>query len=61
MDIPARETLESAFRVYKGTMLFISHDRYFIEQVADALLIFENGQYLITHLATDIIWNGWSG
>ena len=44
MDIPARETLESAFRVYKGTMLFISHDRYFIEQVADALLIFENGQ-----------------
>lgn len=44
MDIPARETLESAFRAYKGTMLFISHDRYFVEQVADALLIFENGR-----------------
>lgn len=61
MDIPARETLESAFRAYKGTMLFISHDRYFVEQVADALLIFENGRVPITHLDTGIIWNGWSG
>jgi ATP-binding cassette subfamily F protein 3 len=43
MDIQAKETLESAFRAYKGTMLFVSHDRYFISQVADALLIFENG------------------
>ncbi|HIX16011.1 MAG TPA: ATP-binding cassette domain-containing protein [Candidatus Hungatella pullicola] len=41
MDIPARETLESAFQAYKGTMLFVSHDRYFINQVADALLIFD--------------------
>ena len=41
MDIPARETLESAFRAYTGTLLFVSHDRYFIQQVADALLIFE--------------------
>ncbi len=43
MDIPAKETLESAFQSYKGTMLFVSHDRYFVEQVADALLIFEKG------------------
>jgi len=41
MDIPARETLESAFRAYKGTIIFVSHDRYFIEQVAQSLLIFE--------------------
>lgn len=44
MDIPAKETLESAFKAYRGTILFVSHDRYFIEQVADALLIFENGK-----------------
>lgn len=44
MDIQAKETLESAFRAYKGTILFVSHDRYFIQQVADALLIFENGE-----------------
>lgn len=42
MDIQARENLESAFRAYTGTMLFVSHDRYFIQQVADAILIFEN-------------------
>ena len=41
MDIPARETLESAFRAYTGTLLFISHDRYFIRQTAEALLIFD--------------------
>ena len=44
MDIPAKETLESAFASYKGTMLFVSHDRYFVDRVADALLIFENGE-----------------
>lgn len=42
MDIQARETLESAFQAYQGTILFVSHDRYFIRQVADAILIFEN-------------------
>ena len=41
MDIPARETLESAFQSYTGTILFISHDRYFIREIADSLLIFQ--------------------
>lgn len=41
MDIPAKETLESIFRDYKGTVLFVSHDRYFLSRVADALLFFE--------------------
>lgn len=44
MDIPAKETLESAFRAYTGTILFVSHDRYFIRQVAESVLIFEDGQ-----------------
>lgn len=44
MDIPAKETLESAFCAYKGTILFISHDRYFLKEVADALLIFEKNK-----------------
>ena len=44
MDIAAKETLESAFRAYKGTIIFVSHDRYFIRQVAESILIFENGQ-----------------
>lgn len=41
MDVQAKETLESAFQAYSGTILFVSHDRYFIRQVADAVLIFE--------------------
>lgn len=46
MDIPARETLESAFRAYTGTLLFVSHDRYFIKQVAESLLIFDDSSVL---------------
>ncbi|NCC44628.1 MAG: ABC-F family ATP-binding cassette domain-containing protein, partial [Clostridia bacterium] len=41
MDVQAKETLESAFQAYTGTILFVSHDRYFIQQVADAILVFE--------------------
>ena len=41
MDIPAKETLESAFQAYRGTILFVSHDRYFIRQVADAILVMD--------------------
>ncbi|MBT9779454.1 ATP-binding cassette domain-containing protein [Clostridium sp. MCC353] len=42
MDIQAKETLESAFQAYTGTVIFVSHDRYFIRQVADAVMIFED-------------------
>ncbi|EXG88136.1 ATPase component of ABC transporters with duplicated ATPase domain [Clostridium sp. ASBs410] len=42
MDIRAKETLESAFRAYTGTILFVSHDRYFLSRVAESVLIFEN-------------------
>jgi ATP-binding cassette subfamily F protein 3 len=44
MDIQARETLESAFQAYQGTILFVSHDRYFIRQVAKSVLIFEGSR-----------------
>jgi len=40
MDIPAKETLESLFREYKGTILVVSHDRYFLSRVSEALLVF---------------------
>lgn len=42
MDVQAKETLESAFQAYTGTILFVSHDRYFIRQVAQSVLIFED-------------------
>lgn len=44
MDIEAKETLESAFGAYKGTILLVSHDRYLISHVAEAFYIFEGGR-----------------
>ena len=41
MDIQSRERLRAAFRAYTGTILSVSHDRYFIRQVADSVLVFE--------------------
>ena len=43
MDIVGKEALEEMLKNYEGTVLFVSHDRYFVKQVADSLLIFENG------------------
>lgn len=40
MDIVGKEALEDMLRDYTGTILFVSHDRYFIKQIADSLLIF---------------------
>lgn len=38
IDISTRELLESSLKEYKGTLLFISHDRYFINNVASKIL-----------------------
>lgn len=46
MDIQAKETLESAFQKYTGTILFVSHDRYFVDQVADGILVLEESSVL---------------
>lgn len=43
MDIVGKETLESMLKDYKGTLIFVSHDRYFMKNVATQLLVFEDG------------------
>ncbi len=43
MDIVGKETLESMLKDYKGTLVFVSHDRYFVKKVATQLLVFEDG------------------
>ncbi len=43
MDIIGKETLESMLRRYTGTVIFVSHDRYFVKKVATRLLSFEKG------------------
>lgn len=44
MDIYGKEHLEEILQEYEGTVLVVSHDRYFINKVATDLLVFENNQ-----------------
>ncbi len=41
LDIIGKETLEEMLNSYSGTVLFVSHDRYFIKQIAKSVLSFE--------------------
>ena len=42
MDIIGKESLENILKSYDGTLIVVSHDRYFINKIADSLIIFEN-------------------
>ena len=43
LDLPARESLENALKAFDGTILFVSHDRYFIEAIAGKIFEIEDG------------------
>jgi ATP-binding cassette, subfamily F, member 3 len=43
LDIPSREALERALSEYSGTVIMVSHDRYFLDQLATEILHFESG------------------
>jgi ATP-binding cassette subfamily F protein 3 len=44
LDIPAKEMLESAIQNYDGTVIVVSHDRYFISQVANKIVEIRDGE-----------------
>jgi ATP-binding cassette subfamily F protein 3 len=44
LDIPAREVLEKALRAYEGTLLVVSHDRFFLDEVATKIVVVEDGR-----------------
>ncbi len=46
LDIPSIEALQSILSEYAGTVLFVSHDRSFVDSIAQKLLIITNGQVL---------------
>lgn len=48
LDIPTKEILEEALLSFKGTILFVSHDRYFINKLATRIMSIEN-QELISY------------
>ncbi|MFN9168289.1 MAG: ABC-F family ATP-binding cassette domain-containing protein, partial [Pseudanabaena sp.] len=47
LDIPAKEMLEAALREYEGTVAVISHDRYFISQVANKIVEIRDGDLYV--------------
>jgi ATP-binding cassette subfamily F protein 3 len=55
LDIPARETLEHALDDFEGTLIVISHDRYFLDRICKRLYIFQ-GDTLEAHLGNYSDW-----
>lgn len=47
LDLWARESLERSLKKFDGTVLFVSHDRYFLNRVADHLLVVEPGRFRV--------------
>ncbi len=47
LDLWSRDALEQALREFEGTVLCVSHDRYFLNQVCDHLLVFEGERVLV--------------
>jgi ATP-binding cassette subfamily F protein 3 len=47
LDLWARGSLEKALRQFPGTILFVSHDRYFLNQVADHLLVVDPQRFRV--------------
>jgi len=46
LDIPTREIMEDAIEAFGGTCLVVSHDRYFLDKVADRILELDHGKLI---------------
>jgi ATP-binding cassette subfamily F protein 3 len=55
LDIPARETLEHALDGFEGTLVVISHDRYFLDRICKRLYVF-SGDGLEAHIGNYSDW-----
>ncbi len=49
LDVYTREALEEALESFTGALIVVSHDRYFIDRVAENILLVEDGQAEIYH------------
>ena len=45
LDIPAKEMLEGAIGAYDGTVIIVSHDRYFVSQTATKVVEIRDGEF----------------
>ncbi len=49
LDVDSKEVLENALNDYTGTLLVVSHDRYFLNQVCTQILAFEDEELVLYH------------
>ncbi len=49
LDIPSRESLENALEEYDGTIIAVSHDRFFLDKIANQMLSFENNGTVLNY------------
>lgn len=49
LDYDSRESLERSISKYKGTVLFISHDRYFVNKIAEIMWIIRDGELTVSY------------
>ena len=49
LDIPAKETLESALQKFSGTVIVVSHDRYFISKIANKIVDIRDNKLQVYH------------
>ncbi len=61
LDIPAREALETALEEYKGTVIVVSHDRYFLDKVATQILSFERDGSVLQYPGNYTEFHDWKG
>lgn len=54
LDLDTREALEEALLRYEGTLFFISHDRYFINRLAEKIIEIENQEFVQYNLSFDL-------
>ncbi len=59
LDIPAREALEDALEHYDGTIVTVSHDRFFLDKIATQTLSFEDGGRVETYNGNYTEYHDW--
>jgi ATP-binding cassette subfamily F protein 3 len=59
LDIPSRESLETALEEYDGTIIVVSHDRFFLDKIASQILSFERDGRVIDHNGNYTEFHDW--
>lgn len=60
LDIPAREALEDALAEYDGTIITVSHDRFFLDKISTQILAFENDGKVENYPGNYTDFHNWS-